>query len=499
MGIASRTKTTTNCLIMNNNIRVRFAPSPTGDLHIGGLRTALFNELFARHNNGKLLLRIEDTDRERSKAVYTDSIIESLKWAGIVFDEIPIVQSERISHHKKIIEILIQEGKAYKCYCTPEEVAQRNRERGNESLYDNKYDRYCLSLDTIFSKSFNINGQAGGNKPFVVRFKLPFEKGPIAFTDLIRGEVTFDVEQLDDFIITRSDGQPMYNFVVVVDDHDMQISHVIRGEDHISNTPKQILLYQACGYAVPQFAHLPLILGPSGNRLSKRDAATSTLEYRQNGYLPQALINYLARLGWAHGDQEKFSKQEMIGLFELKNVGKCGARFDQEKLDWLNGVYMREMSAQALLNLIIADIDPAVEKKTPYFSEQPRYALIDIYKERVKTVAEIVQSIISVHSAPSSFDVDALEEWITPAIRTHLVSIIAILEAVDPFTIELVSQAIKNMAKQLNVKLVMLAQPIRIALLGTSSGPGVFDLVATLGKQETIDRLKKLYSIQIKK
>lgn len=466
------------------DIRVRFAPSPTGHLHIGGLRTALFNELFARHHGGKLLLRIEDTDRERSKPEYTHSILKSFAWAGITFDEELVIQSHRIDRHKQAIEQLLQEGKAYRCYCTPEEVAARNVEtRGTDAVYGNKYDRYCLHNKSDVHKS----------KPYAVRFKLPFISGNITFIDLIRGPITFDIEQLDDFIIARSDGYPMYNFVVVVDDHDMRISHVIRGEDHISNTPKQILLYQACGFKVPEFAHIPMILGKDGNRLSKRDAAVSVLEYRQHGYMPEALMNYLVRLGWAHKDQEKFSKQEMIAYFDLKNVSKHGARFDQEKLDWLNSVYMKETASSTLLDIIQHDIDPLFQSHTPNFSLSQRIDLIELYKERVKTLAEMARTIAAVHEAPTKFNADDLRKWITSTSKEYMHYIIQKLESLTSFEVDPIAQTIKDLAQTLEVKIVFLTQPMRIALLGSSSGPGVFELAAILGKEETIRRLYALY------
>ena len=269
-------------------VRVRFAPSPTGHLHIGGLRAALFNWLFARHNGGKFLLRIEDTDLVRSTQEYTDSILSSFKWAGITPDEPIVIQSQRIAEHKKVIERLLEQGAMYRCFCSQDELETRlTKIQGSEGLVT-KYDGKCRNADQNLQK------------PFVVRFKLPANQSEIVFEDLIRGRVAFDINQFDDFIVARSDGSPMYNFVVVVDDAFMNITHVIRGEDHISNTPKQIMLYQACGYPLPQFAHLPMILGPSGERLSKRDGATSVLEYKQQGYLPDALLNYLARLGWSH-------------------------------------------------------------------------------------------------------------------------------------------------------------------------------------------------------
>ena len=307
---------------MNNKmVRVRFAPSPTGHLHIGGLRTALFNWLFARHNGGAYLLRIEDTDVSRDKAEYVDSIFGSFAWTGIMPDEQPVIQSTRIAEHQQVIEQLISQKKAYKCYCAPDDHVRRLQARGIDTLFV-KYDSYCR----IRSASPDDT-----HKPYAVRFAIAVGRESVIFDDLIRGRVEIPIDQLDDFVLARSAGGPMYNFVVVVDDAFMRISHIIRAEEHLVNTPKQILLYEACNYPIPQFAHVPLILGPSGDKLSKRDGAVSVLEYRQAGYLPAALINYLARLGWAHGDQEIFSVDELVNCFSLEAIGKKGAIFDPQK------------------------------------------------------------------------------------------------------------------------------------------------------------------------
>ena len=315
-------------MVSKNSIRVRFAPSPTGHLHIGGLRTAFFNWLFARHNNGVFLLRIEDTDVERSTKEYLDSILATFDWVNLPSDEPIVIQSQRIAEHTALIAQLLKEGKAYRCYCSQEQVAERYKGQGSGDEFI-KYDGRCR----------NAAEQPG--VPAAIRFALPAGRTTVAFDDLIRGRVEVGIDQLDDFIIARSDGTPMYNFVVVVDDAHMRISHIIRGEEHISNTPKQLLLYEALGFPVPFFAHTPMILGPDGNKLSKRDAATSVLEYRQEGYLPDALLNYLVRLSWAHGDQEIFTREELISYFTLDHVGKKGAIFDPQKLSWVNSVYMR--------------------------------------------------------------------------------------------------------------------------------------------------------------
>ena len=343
------------------------------------------------------------------------------------------------------------------------------------------YDKHCRDRESTESE-----------KPFVVRFKVPDNQKTISFNDLIRGTISFDVDQFDDFIIARSDGSPIYNLVVVVDDAHMQITHVVRGEDHISNTPKQIMLYRACGFPVPEFAHLPLILGPSGDKLSKRDAATAVLDYKKNGYLPDALFNYLVRLGWSHGDQEIFTKQELIDYFSLDHVGKKGAIFDPEKLNWLNGVYIREMDDSDLLNRIFADVLPDVKDKLSSWEQENILQLIGLYKDRVKTLKELADHLVLVHDGPQVFDPASVKKWITPETKKYLEELLKTVESVESFSESNVSNAIKGLCKQLEIKLVALAQPIRIALTGTSASPGIFALLALVGKQESVKRLSAL-------
>ncbi|GMU19625.1 MAG: hypothetical protein AMXMBFR12_08170 [Candidatus Babeliales bacterium] len=340
---------------MSDSVRVRFAPSPTGHLHIGGMRSAIFNWLFARHYNGAFLLRIEDTDVERSKKEYTDSILASFAWMHVDWDEPVVIQSERIARHKEVAAQLLAQGKAYYCTCSQEQVVERIKNKPGFDENFIKYDGFCRDKK---------------NNSGAIRFRIPNNCQAIKWHDLIRDEIRIEPDQLDDFIIVRSDGTPMYNFVVVVDDADMRITHVIRGEEHIANTPKQILLYQACNFKLPEFAHLPMSLGSDGSKLSKRDAATGVFEYKAAGYLPDALFNYLVRLGWAHGDQEIFTKDEMITYFDLAHVGKKGAIFDQQKLDWLNGVYMRDTLDVQLLDIILKDIQPTLLTDLPKWHQK---------------------------------------------------------------------------------------------------------------------------------
>jgi len=326
--------------VNKDTVRVRFAPSPTGHLHIGGARTALFNWLFARHYRGVFILRIEDTDRSRSTEEYIETIIDGLKWLGLDWDEGPFRQTERFDVYRTYIEKLLTEGRAYFCYCTPEELEERRQASLKEGS-SVKYDGRCMDIKT----------PPPGRKP-VVRFKMP-RFGQTMVDDLIKGKVVYDNEQLDDLIIQRSDGTPTYNFVVVVDDVEMKISHVIRGDDHLNNTPRQIHIYRALDFPEPHFAHLPMILGSDRTRLSKRHGATSVQAYREMGYLPDAIVNYLVRLGWSHGDQEVFTRDELIERFTLENVGKAAAVFNPDKLLWLNARYIKETSSGRLADLVL--------------------------------------------------------------------------------------------------------------------------------------------------
>ncbi len=472
-----------NSVAQDSAVRVRFAPSPTGHLHIGGLRTALFNWLFARHHGGVYLLRIEDTDMERSKQEHTESILASLRWVGITADEPLVIQSERIAIHQEMIEQLITQGKAYRCFCAPDDHIKRHQATfGQDDLFI-KYDGYCR--ERVVTDVDKAN-------PSVVRFKLPTDRAEVTFNDIIRGTVTFAIEQLEDFIIARPCGGPMYNFVVVADDAFMGITHIIRGEDHISNTPKQILLYEAFGFSLPAFAHLPMILGPSGDRLSKRDGAVSVLEYREGGYLPEALLTYLARLGWSHGDQEIFTQEELIQYFSLDQVGKKGAIFDVNKLDWVNSVYMRQTTDDVLLEHIVADVMPTIRQQLNPWSEVTIRQAIGLYKERVKTLKELAQELLLVHGGPIEFNAHDMQQWISSETHGYLERFIAKLENLDLFTVDLVKNTVQELCKELGIKLVQLAQPLRIALIGKSSGPGAFDLAALVGKQGTIERLRVL-------
>jgi len=458
---------------MHKKIRVRFAPSPTGHLHIGGLRTALFNWLFARHHGGDFLLRIEDTDRERSQEQFTQSIIQSLDWAQLMSDEPLVFQSQRTDYYCSLLQQLLDEQKAYRCFCPP------TPERIGEDYF--KYDGRCrtrhVSADDI-------------KKPHAIRFKFPLDQEIITFDDIIHGPISFPVDQFDDFVLLRTDGLPVYNFVVVADDIAMHITHVIRGQDHISNTPKQIMLYKAFGATTPLFAHVPLILGSSGQRLSKRDAATSVQEYRQMGYLPDALINYLVRLGWSHGDQEIFSRDQLVAFFSLEHVGKSGAIFDQAKLDWLNSVYIKNASPQTLLDYIVRDVQPTLLQDISWEKEKI-LACIALWQDRVKTLAEMVRALYAFFQghAPEKDVVQSLHNEQT---YQHMPVFREALMKLEDFSVSSITSMVKSFCKQHNIALINLAQPLRCAMLGQTDGPSLFALMALLGKQEMLRRIDAL-------
>lgn len=457
-------------------IRVRFAPSPTGNLHIGGLRTALFNWLFARHNKGKFLLRIEDTDIERSKPEYLHSILSALEWTSIESDEPNVIQTHSIASHKKLLKKLLDEDKAYRCYCPLASDV--------ESIDYFRYGSLCRTREPFST-----------DQTFVIRIKLPHDKERIEFNDLIRGPVSFPVDQFDDFIIARSDGTPVYNFVVVADDAAMNITHVIRGEDHISNTPKQIILYQALGYDIPYFAHLPLILGQTGAPLSKRDAATSVLDYKKNGYLAHALCNYLVRLGWSYGDQEIFSIDELINYFTIEGVGKKGSIFDQKKLDWLNGMYLRQTDDQVIIDLIQRDVDHNFCVDLSYWNHQQRIGFIKLYKDRCATLLELSNKIRELYSQSNVLNPTEVSQWIKENTVQQLQKVVDELAQITDYSIETIKNLLKKMCKDEGIPFVELAQPIRLALTATTSSPGVFELMDLLGKKETLKRLEHFITV----
>jgi len=461
-----------------SNVRVRFAPSPTGALHIGGVRTALFNRLFARHNNGTFILRIEDTDQTRSTDESIRIILDGMKWLGLDWDEGPFRQTERMDIYREHVDRLLKAGKAYHCYCTPEELEARRKE-AMAAGKPPKYDRKCRSLTT----------PVPGRTP-AIRF-LSSDEGQTIVRDLIRGAVTFENQQLDDLIIQRSDGLPTYNFAVVVDDVTMKISHVIRGDDHLNNTPRQIQLYQALGYEPPEFAHLPMILGPDKTKLSKRHGATAVTEYIDLGFLPEALVNYLARLGWSHGDQEIFTSQELIEKFSFDNVGKAPSVFSPEKLLWLNHHYIQQADPDRLAGLVLELLkkDGIVTAGKEPDAEWLK-KLVKILTERSHTLVEMKTGAIPFLVDEITMDEKAKAKHLTPDVAPLLTELAAKLKIVEPFTHDNIEKAFNEIVTTRAIKLGKLAQPVRVALTGGTVSPGIFDVLEVMGKEKTIARIE---------
>ena len=467
-------------------VRVRFAPSPTGALHLGSARTALFNWLFARHNRGKFILRIEDTDRTRSTKEAVKTIFHGLDWLGLDWDEGPNVdgpfgpyfQTERMDIYKKFAEQLIAEGKAYYCFCTPEEL-EIKRKQAAERKEAPRYDNTCRKVSSEESKKKKEAGTS-----CVIRFMMP--PGEITeVDDLIRGKVKFDNDLLDDFVIMKSDGFPTYNFAAVIDDHLMEISHVIRGDDHLSNTPRQIVLYQALGWGLPKFAHIPMILGSDKARLSKRHGATSVIEYKDQGYLPEAMVNYIAKLGWGHKDQEIFSRQELIDLFTLEGCGKNPAIFNFEKLTWLNGQHIKTALPERIIDLC----EPLLINA--YGNHDPAYIsrVVRLFLDRMKLIPEIVPLTAYFFKDGLEFEEKALKHLNDPAAPEMLKLIAERLRSVEPFVKEEIEKEFKAIAAEKNLKLGMVIHPCRAAVSGRAETPPMYDVLEVLGKDKVIARL----------
>lgn len=471
---------------MSDKIRVRFAPSPTGHLHLGGARTALFNWLFARHHKGSFILRIEDTDRTRSTEEYIEAIIEGMKWLGLDWDEGPYRQVDRFSIYKDYAHKLLGEGKAYYCYCSSEELEKRRQEAlaQGRSL---KYDGRCRNIKRIQgTEDSRIQG-----KNAAIRFMMP-QEGETIVNDLIRGKVSFDNSQLDDLIIMRSDGTPTYNFCVVVDDVDMEITHVIRGDDHLNNTPKQIHIYEAFGYTIPEFAHLPMILGHDKTRLSKRHGATSVTAYKEMGYLPDAFINYLARLGWAHGDQEVFTRDELIEYFSLEDVGKSASVFNPEKLLWLNSQYIMKTPAEKLIEMVMPFlIKEKIIVEGQVLDKEWLSKAIETLKERAKTLVELAHSLRFYIVEDLEYQEKAKAKFLNEKYLPYLKDVKEGLGKLDNFVAQEIEKVFKDLVKKYSTKLGNIAQPVRVAVTGKAESPGIFEVLEIVGKKKTLRRLEK--------
>ncbi len=460
-------------------VRTRFAPSPTGYLHIGGARTALFNYLFARHHGGRFILRIEDTDRERSTPEAIEAILDSMKWLQLEWDEGPFYQTQRLPLYRAKIQELLARGKAYPCICTFQDLDAK-RQAAQKEKRKPSYDGTCRPKE-------GVAPALPTDKPFTIRFRSP-QTGATVVNDRVKGTVVFDNRELDDLIIARSDGTPTYNFCVVVDDIDMRITHIIRGDDHLSNTPRQIQLYEALGQTPPEFAHVPLILGTDKARLSKRHGATSVTAYRDIGYFPEAIVNYLVRLGWSHGDQEIFSREELIEQFSLDTVGKSAGVFNPEKFLWLNFHYMKTKPLPELAQEILPYIEAkgyAVPSDHLWLQE-----MIATLRERAKTLVELVDSAQYFLSDAFSIDEKAAKKFLTSDIALPLSRLIEQLSRLEDFSEAGVEQAFSAVLQELGLPMGRLAQPVRVALTGSTVSPGIHEVIAVLGKERTLKRLR---------
>ncbi len=456
-----------------SEVKTRFAPSPTGHLHIGGLRTAIFNYLFSKSNNGKFVLRIEDTDKERSEKKYTDAILEALKWCKIDYDEI-YYQSKREKIYKKYIDELLRKGKAYKCFCSKQRLEQLKKEQ-MERGENPHYDGHCRNLKA-----------EPENEEFVIRIKLPREN--IEFNDYVHGHMHFSYEEFDDFIIQRSDGSVMYNFANVVDDFMIGITHVIRGDDHITNTAKQIVIYRLLEQTPPQYAHIPMILGEDKTRLSKRHGAKSVLEYRKDGYLPQALMNYLVRLGWSHGDKEIFTIEELIKYFNLEHLNKSAAVFNPEKLLWVNEEYIKNSDDESLLLSLKQFLPEKCLKKEDDFLIKAMNTL----RARTSTLNQMADTALFYCTAPETFEEKGAKKYFKSNVKDAIIFLRNKLQNTDFSSQDRLKEAFDETIKKFNTKMIKIAQPVRIAITGRSVGPGIYEMLTIIKKDESLKRIDKM-------
>lgn len=464
-------------------VKTRFAPSPTGYLHIGGARTALYSWLYARnhsHNeSGKFVLRIEDTDRERSTQESVDAILEGMKWMGLDHDEGPIYQTDRFDRYAEVIQQLLDQGDAYHCYCTREELdSMREKQRANKEKP--RYNGKCRD------RKDTPEGMES-----VIRFRNPIE-GDVIIDDLIKGTITINNRELDDLIIARSDGTPTYNLTVVIDDLDMGITHVIRGDDHINNTPRQINMMGALGAELPKFAHVPMILGEDGKRLSKRHGAVSVMQYRDDGFFPQALINYLLRLGWSHGDQELFSREEMIDLFKLEDVNAAASTFNPQKLLWINEQYFKTLPVEEIKEHLQWHLDDQNLDTNSDDNSCPKLTdVIEAHRERAKTLKELTASIRYYYEDFSDFDENATKKHFKTAAPGILQSLLDKFRDVDDWQPEVIDSAIKGVCEELELGMGKVGPALRVAVTGTAISPSLDVTLSLVGKERTILRLEK--------
>ncbi|MBI3355514.1 MAG: glutamate--tRNA ligase [Nitrospirae bacterium] len=462
-----------------SQVRVRFAPSPTGFLHIGGVRTALFNWLFARQQKGIFILRIEDTDQSRSTNESIQAIIEGMKWVGLDWDEGPFRQTERMDLYRSHAMKLLEKGQAYWCVCRAEELEARRKEAEMKGLSP-RYDGRCRRLGIR-----NPSGDAA------LRFKAP-QEGHTVVDDLIKGKIVFDNNVLDDLIILRSNGYPTYNFSVVVDDALMSITHVVRGDDHLTNTPRQVPIFEALGFPIPRFGHLPMILGPDKTRLSKRHGATSIVAYKEMGYLPDAMVNYLARLGWSHGDQELFTREQLIEKFSWKNVQTSAAVFNPEKLLWMNAEYIKTSPPSQVAQALVPLLERAgLKNEIVAVSDEWLAQLVVLVKERAKTLVEMVDWVRPYFGQSVAVDEEAAKKFLAPAMAPILGKLLARFESFPTFSKQEWENCFKKFVEEEGMKMGQLAQPVRVALTGRTASPGLFEVMEILGRERTLVRLRK--------
>ena len=458
-------------------VRTRFAPSPTGFLHIGGARTALFSWAYARKNLGQFILRIEDTDIARSTPEAVQAILDGMAWLGLGHDEGPFYQTQRMDKYKKVLQSMLDAGTAYYCYCSKEELDALRESQMQQGLKPRYDGRWRPEPDKI------LPPVPQGVQP-AIRFKNP-QTGTVAWDDLVKGKIEFANTELDDLIIARSDGTPTYNFCVVVDDFEMGITHVIRGDDHVNNTPRQINMLQALGATIPQYAHLSMILGPDGQKLSKRHGAVSVMQYHDDGYLPEAVLNYLARLGWAHGDDEVFSVQQFCEWFDLNHITPSSAQFNTEKLNWLNAHYIKETS----LDDISADISQRLAKRGVIVKAEPSLNdVLALYRERANNLNQLATDIAYFYGMPQINEADA-EKHITPEILPVLKTLHEMLRKAD-WTAEEIHEIINTVVTQNALKFPKVAMPLRVMLTGIAQSPSIDQVMTVLGQQETLNRIQ---------
>ena len=451
-------------------MKSRFAPSPTGYLHIGGARTALFAWLWAKKNNSKFVLRIEDTDKERSTQNSVEAILQGIDWLGLSYDEGPIYQSDRLERYKEVVSQLLDDGKAYYCECTKERLEEM-REAQMASGDKPKYDGFCRDKKL---------------KSGVVRFLNP-DNGTVSFNDYVKGVIEIANSELDDLIIARSDGSPTYNLTVVVDDHDMNIECVIRGDDHINNTPKQINLYESLGWNIPRFAHVPMILGSDGSRLSKRHGAVNLMTYRDAGFLPKALLNYIVRLGWSHGDQEIFSVDEMIKLFELKNINKSSASFNQEKLDWINQSYIKTTE----INELVSELEWHLNQLSIDLSDGPDIKeVIEALRDRSKSLVDMAKNCVMFYHDFEDFDSDLAIKFFNLESRSVLGDLLINLETLEQWSAEHIHEVIQSICESRNIGFGKVGQPLRLAISGDGKAGSIDKCAQLVGKKRVLLRLK---------